>query len=39
LEQKLIMHMCFLFVTSSAGETIYHTQSEKESLQVTVSYK
>lgn len=31
--------MCFLFATSSAGETIYHIQSEKESLQVTVSCK
>jgi len=33
------MQMCFLFVTSSAGETVYHTQSEKESLQVTVFCK
>jgi hypothetical protein len=33
------MQMCFLFVTSSAGQTIYHTQSEKEYLQVTVSCK
>lgn len=33
------MQMCFLFVTSSAGETIYHTQYEKESLQVTMSCK
>ena len=29
--------MCLLFDTSSAGETIYHTQSENESLQVTMS--
>jgi hypothetical protein len=31
------MQMCFFITTPSAGETIYHTQSEKESLQVTKS--
>lgn len=33
------LQMCFFFVTSSAGETIYHTQFEKESLQMTISCK